>query len=37
MKLTILTTSDTHGYLAPTNYVKPNANMPFGYEKGISI
>lgn len=36
MKLTILTTSDTHGYLAPTNYVKPNANMPFGFEKAAS-
>lgn len=37
MKLTILTTSDTHGYLAPTNYVKPNANMPFGLEKAATV
>ncbi|USS86095.1 bifunctional metallophosphatase/5'-nucleotidase [Fructilactobacillus cliffordii] len=37
MKLTILTTSDTHGFLAPTNYVKPHANQPFGLEKAATI
>ncbi|USS84474.1 bifunctional metallophosphatase/5'-nucleotidase [Fructilactobacillus myrtifloralis] len=37
MKLTILTTSDTHGFLAPTNYVKPHANLPFGFEKAATI
>ncbi|WP_413627825.1 bifunctional UDP-sugar hydrolase/5'-nucleotidase [Fructilactobacillus vespulae] len=37
MKITILTTSDTHGFIEPTNYVKPNANMPFGLEKAATI
>ncbi|KID41136.1 bifunctional metallophosphatase/5'-nucleotidase [Fructilactobacillus fructivorans] len=36
MKLKILCTSDIHGYLAPTNYVKPNENMPFGLEKAAT-
>ncbi|GLB47352.1 5'-nucleotidase [Philodulcilactobacillus myokoensis] len=36
MKLTILATSDTHGYVSPTNYVNSNANMPFGLERAAS-
>ncbi|WP_282802113.1 bifunctional metallophosphatase/5'-nucleotidase [Secundilactobacillus kimchicus] len=30
MKLTILSTSDTHGFVFPTNYVEKGADMPFG-------
>lgn len=37
MKLTILSTSDTHGFVFPTNYVKPNANMPFGLIRAASV
>ncbi|MCF6515270.1 bifunctional metallophosphatase/5'-nucleotidase [Lactobacillus sp. S2-2] len=36
MKLTILSTSDTHGYIEPTNYIKKNSQMNFGLEKAAT-
>ncbi|WP_252898218.1 metallophosphoesterase [Apilactobacillus ozensis] len=36
MKINILTTSDTHGFIFPTNYVKNNEEMPFGMLKVAS-
>jgi 2',3'-cyclic-nucleotide 2'-phosphodiesterase/3'-nucleotidase len=37
MQLTILSTSDTHGYIFPTNYVKPRAHMPFGLIRAATV
>lgn len=36
MKLTILSTSDTHGYVEPTNYIKRNLDMQFGLERAAT-
>lgn len=36
MKLTILSTSDTHGYIEPTNYIKKNSQMEFGLERAAT-
>lgn len=36
MKLTILSTSDTHGFVLPTNYVKRNQDLPFSLAKAKS-
>ncbi|KRK98817.1 5-nucleotidase [Secundilactobacillus odoratitofui DSM 19909 = JCM 15043] len=37
LTLTILSTSDTHGFIFPTNYVKPRAHMPFGLIRAASV
>jgi len=37
MELTILETSDLHGYLFSTNYQKRNMDEPFGILKAASI
>ena len=37
MKLTILATSDTHGFIPPTNFVDPQENKPYGLEKASSV
>ncbi|MEG0731135.1 MAG: bifunctional UDP-sugar hydrolase/5'-nucleotidase [Vagococcus sp.] len=36
MKLTVLSTSDTHGYLYPTNFRKRNQSLNFGLTKLVS-
>ncbi|GAF36965.1 bifunctional metallophosphatase/5'-nucleotidase [Lentilactobacillus farraginis] len=36
MKITLLATSDTHGFIEPTNYVDSNVNKPFGLKKASS-
>ncbi|MEJ6400078.1 bifunctional metallophosphatase/5'-nucleotidase [Nicoliella lavandulae] len=36
MKLTILSTSDTHGFIEPTNYVSAQNDKPFGLERAAS-
>ncbi|MHA8138545.1 bifunctional metallophosphatase/5'-nucleotidase, partial [Lactobacillaceae bacterium Scapto_B20] len=36
MKLTILSTSDTHGFIEPTNYVNAQNDKPFGLERAAS-
>lgn len=36
MKVTLLATSDTHGFIEPTNYVDSNGDKPFGLEKASS-
>ncbi|GHP14846.1 2',3'-cyclic-nucleotide 2'-phosphodiesterase [Lentilactobacillus fungorum] len=33
MKITLLATSDTHGFIEPTNYVDSNADKPFGLQR----
>ncbi len=33
MKITLLATSDTHGFIEPTNYVDASIDKPFGLEK----
>lgn len=35
--LTILSTSDTHGFIFPTNYVKLRAHMPFGLIRTATV
>ncbi len=37
MQLTILSTSDTHGFVQPTNYVKRNQNLPFSLAKTKTV
>lgn len=37
MQLTILSTSDTHGFIFPTNYVEPGTDMPFGVIRTASV
>ncbi|MGX6427971.1 bifunctional metallophosphatase/5'-nucleotidase [Levilactobacillus yonginensis] len=37
MKLTILSTSDTHGYVFPTNYVKKGSNQGFGLARAATV
>lgn len=37
MKLTILATSDTHGFIPPTNFVELAENKPYGLEKASSV
>lgn len=37
MKLTILATSDTHGFIPPTNFVEVTENKPYGLEKASSV
>ncbi len=37
MKLTILATSDIHGYLYPTDYLNTNDELPFGLFKAASL
>ncbi|WP_071130702.1 bifunctional metallophosphatase/5'-nucleotidase [Enterococcus timonensis] len=37
MKLTIMATSDMHGYIAPTNFAERNQDLPFGAAKIYSI
>ncbi|MTV83290.1 bifunctional metallophosphatase/5'-nucleotidase [Secundilactobacillus folii] len=37
LTLTILSTSDTHGFIFPTNYVKPRAHMPFGLIRAATV
>ncbi|PWF99832.1 bifunctional metallophosphatase/5'-nucleotidase [Levilactobacillus bambusae] len=37
MKLTILSTSDTHGYIFPTNYVEKGTTMPFGLTRAATV
>ena len=37
MKLTILSTSDTHGFVLPTNYVKREQNLPFSLAKAKTV
>ncbi|UQS87154.1 bifunctional metallophosphatase/5'-nucleotidase [Nicoliella spurrieriana] len=36
MKLTILSTSDTHGFIEPTNYVSATNDKPFGLERAAA-
>ncbi|MFT8434269.1 MAG: bifunctional UDP-sugar hydrolase/5'-nucleotidase [Lentilactobacillus diolivorans] len=36
MKITLLATSDTHGFIEPTNYVDCGSDKPFGIEKASS-
>ena len=36
MKITLLATSDTHGFIEPTNYVDSGLDKPFGIEKACS-
>ncbi len=36
MELTILSTSDIHGYIFPTNYVKQGSHLPFGLARVAS-
>ncbi|WP_283679453.1 bifunctional UDP-sugar hydrolase/5'-nucleotidase [Lentilactobacillus sp. Marseille-Q4993] len=36
MKITFLCTSDTHGFIEPTNYVDKGLDKPFGIEKACS-
>nr|WP_243674098.1 hypothetical protein [Lentilactobacillus kisonensis] len=33
MKITLLTTSDTHGFIEPTNYVDSGSDKPFGLQR----
>ncbi|AMV66401.1 2',3'-cyclic-nucleotide 2'-phosphodiesterase [Pediococcus damnosus] len=35
--LTLLSTSDVHGFVYPTNFVKRHSNLPFGLLKAASI
>lgn len=37
MKLTILSTSDTHGYVFPTNYVKKGSKQGFGLARAATV
>lgn len=37
MKLTILSTSDTHGYVYPTNYVKKGSHQGFGLARAATV
>lgn len=37
MKLTILSTSDTHGFVLPTNYVKRQQDLPFSLAKAKTV
>lgn len=37
MKLTILSTSDTHGYVFPTNYVKKGSTQGFGLARAATV
>lgn len=37
MQLTILSTSDTHGYVLPTNYVKRDQQLPFSLAKAATV
>lgn len=37
MELTILATSDVHGYFFPTNFTSRNQNQPFGLLKAASL
>ncbi|XOV21480.1 bifunctional metallophosphatase/5'-nucleotidase [Lacticaseibacillus paracasei] len=37
MKLTILSTSDTHGFVLPTNYVKRDQDLPFSLAKAKTV
>lgn len=37
MKLTILSTSDTHGYIVPTNYVRRDQDLPFSLSKAKTV
>ncbi|WP_057893609.1 bifunctional metallophosphatase/5'-nucleotidase [Lacticaseibacillus brantae] len=37
MQLTILSTSDTHGFVAPTNYVQRQADLPFSLAKAKTV
>lgn len=37
LTLTILSTSDTHGFIFPTNYVRPRAHMPFGLIRAATV
>lgn len=36
MKITLLATSDTHGFIEPTNYVDSGIEKPFGIEKACT-
>ncbi len=36
MKITLLATSDTHGFIEPTNYVDSGLEKPFGIEKACT-
>lgn len=36
MQLTILATSDMHGYIQPTNYAEKGADLPFGTAKVVT-
>lgn len=35
--LTILSTSDTHGFVSPTNYVRRHAALPFGLTRAATV
>ncbi|WP_461218375.1 bifunctional metallophosphatase/5'-nucleotidase [Lapidilactobacillus salsurivasis] len=37
MKLTILSTSDTHGYLLPTDYTSRNSQKPYGLTRAATV
>lgn len=37
MQLTILSTSDTHGFIAPTNYVRRDQDLPFSLSKAKTV
>lgn len=37
LKLTILSTSDVHGFVYPTNFVKQHLNLPFGLLKAAQV
>lgn len=37
MKLTLLSTSDVHGYIAPTNYGKRQQDLDFGLAKAATL
>ncbi|WP_461224104.1 bifunctional metallophosphatase/5'-nucleotidase [Lacticaseibacillus suihuaensis] len=37
MQLTILSTSDTHGFITPSNYVQRNLDLPFSLSKAKTV
>ena len=37
MKLTILSTSDTHGYLLPTDYTSRNSQKSYGLTRAATV
>ncbi len=37
MQLTILSTSDTHGFVLPTNYAERDQSLPFGLTRAATV